>query len=149
LAFEQCITIDDHRAHKKLVNRLKSTAEPAIVIAASGMCQGGRIMNYLSALLPDKRTDVILAGYQAHGTLGRALQQGEMSVEIDQAHISVNAQIHTMSGYSAHAGQNDLMRFIKGITPPPKSIHLIHGEPKTQSTFAKLLEGRGYSVSRE
>ena len=132
LAFEQCITIDDHRAHKKLVNRLKSTAEPAIVIAASGMCQGGRIMNYLSALLPDQRTDVILAGYQAHGTLGRALQQGEMSVEIDQAHISVNAQIHTMSGYSAHAGQNDLMRFIEGITPPPKSIHLIHGEPKAQ-----------------
>lgn len=55
LAFEQCITIDDHRAHKKLVNRLKSTAEPAIVIAASGMCQGGRIMNYLSALLPDQK----------------------------------------------------------------------------------------------
>lgn len=149
LAFEQCITIDDHRAHKKLVNRLKSTAEPAIVIAASGMCQGGRIMNYLSALLPDKRTDVILAGYQAHGTLGRALQQGEMSVEINQAHISVNAQIHTMSGYSAHTGQNDLMRFIEGITPPPKFIHLIHGEPKAQTAFAKLLEGRGYSVSRE
>ncbi|MEF1278936.1 MBL fold metallo-hydrolase [Vibrio fortis] len=149
LAFEQCITIDDHRAHKKLVNRLKSTAEPAIVIAASGMCQGGRIMNYLSALLPDKRTDVILAGYQAHGTLGRALQQGEMSVEIDQARISVNAQIHTMSGYSAHAGQNDLMRFIEGITPPPKSIHLIHGEPKAQTAFTKQLEGRGCSVSRE
>lgn len=147
LTFEQCITIDDHRAHKKLVNRLKSTAEPAIVIAASGMCQGGRIMNYLSALLPDKRTDVILAGYQAHGTLGRALQQGEMSVEIDQAHTPVSAQIHTMSGYSAHAGQNDLTRFIEGITPPPKSIHLIHGEPKAQSTFTKLLEGRGYRVS--
>lgn len=147
LAFKQYITIDDHRAHKKLVNRLKSTAEPAIVIAASGMCQGGRIMNYLSALLPDQRTDVILAGYQAHGTLGRALQQGEMSVEIDQAHISVNAQIHTMSGYSAHAGQNDLMRFIKGITPPPKSIHLIHGEPKTQKAFAEVLERRGYSVT--
>ena len=149
LAFEQCITIDDHRTHKKLVNRLKSTAEPAIVIAASGMCQGGRIMNYLSALLPDKRTDVILAGYQAHGTLGRALQQRVESVEIDQAHIPVNAQIHTMSGYSAHAGQSDLMRFIEGITPPPKSIHLIHGEPKAQSTLTKVLEGRGFSVSSD
>ncbi|WP_261882639.1 MBL fold metallo-hydrolase [Vibrio pelagius] len=149
LAFEQCITIDDHRAHKKLVNRLKSTAEPAIVIAASGMCQGGRIMNYLSALLPDKRTDVILAGYQAHGTLGRALQQRVESVEIDQAHIPVNAQIHTMSGYSAHAGQSDLMRFIEGITPPPKSIHLIHSEPKAQSTLTKVLEGCGFSVSTD
>ena len=97
----------------------------------------------------DNRTDVILAGYQAHGTLGRALQQGEMSVEIDQARISVNAQIHTMSGYSAHAGQNDLMRFIEGITPPPKSIHLIHGEPKTQKAFAEMLKQNGYTVSEE
>ena len=106
-------------------------------------------MNYLSALLPDKRTDVILAGYQAHGTLGRALQQRVESVEIDQAHIPVNAQIHTMSGYSAHAGQSDLMRFIEGITPPPKSIHLIHGEPKAQSTLTKVLEGCGFSVSTD
>ena len=104
-------------------------------------------MNYLSALLPDKRTDVILAGYQAHGTLGRALQQGEMSVEIGQAHVSVNAQIHTMSGYSAHAGQSDLIRFIDGIATPPKSIHLIHGEPNTQATFAKHLKDRGYIVA--
>ena len=149
LAFEQCVTIDDHRTHKKLVNRLKSTAEPAIVIAASGMCQGGRIMNYLSALLPDKRTDVILAGFQAHGTLGRVLQQGKSSVLIDQKNIPVHAQIHTMSGYSAHAGQSDLLRFIEGIDTPPKSIHLIHGEPKTQKAFAEVLKRNGYAVSEE
>ncbi len=104
-----------------------STGEPAIVVAASGMCQGGRIMNYLSALLPDKRTDVILAGYQAHGTLGRELQQGEKQVSIDNKLVEVNAQIHGMSGYSAHADKEDLNRFITGISVPPKEVHLIHG----------------------
>ena len=146
LAFEQCITVDGHRMHKKIVNRLKSTGEPAIVVAASGMCQGGRIMNYLSALLPDKRTDVILAGYQAHGTLGRELQQGEKQVSIDNQHVEVKAQIHSMSGYSAHADKDDLNRFIEEITVPPKEVHLIHGDPNTQSEFAQALVGKGFKV---
>lgn len=77
LAFEQCITVEDHRTHERLVNRLASTGEAAIVVAASGMCQGGRIMDYLKALLPDKRTDLILAGFQAEGTLGRSIQSGQ------------------------------------------------------------------------
>jgi len=146
LAFEQCITVDGHRMHKKIVNRLRSTGEPAIVVAASGMCQGGRIMNYLSALLPDKRTDVILAGYQAHGTLGRELQQGEKQVSIDNQHVEVKAQIHSMSGYSAHADKDDLNRFIEEITVPPKEVHLIHGDPNTQSEFAQALVGKGFKV---
>ncbi|MFL9762645.1 MBL fold metallo-hydrolase [Vibrio cyclitrophicus] len=146
LAFEQCITVDGHRMHKKIVNRLRSTGEPAIVVAASGMCQGGRIMNYLSALLPDKRTDVILAGYQAHGTLGRELQQGEKQVSIDNQHVEVKAQIHSMSGYSAHADKDDLNRFIEEITVPPKEVHLIHGDPNTQSEFAQALVGKEFKV---
>ncbi|MFA0349969.1 MBL fold metallo-hydrolase RNA specificity domain-containing protein, partial [Vibrio sp. 10N.222.55.C6] len=104
------------------------------------------IMNYLSALLPDKRTDVILASYQAHGTLGRELQQGEMQVSIDNKDVEVNAQIHGMSGYSAHADKEDLYQFIDGIATPPKEVHLIHGEPNTQSEFAKELQARGFVV---
>lgn len=72
LAFDQCIQISDYRTHQALVNRLVSTGDAAIVVAASGMCQGGRIVDYLKALLSDERTDVILAGYQAEGTLGVA-----------------------------------------------------------------------------
>jgi metallo-beta-lactamase family protein len=144
LAFEQCITVEDYRTHQRLVNRLQSTREAAIVVAASGMCQGGRIMDYLKALLPDERTDVLLAGYQAEGTLGRAIQSGAMAVEIDQQEVEVNAQIHTMSGYSAHADKDDLLRFIQGIEPTPKEVHLIHGEPNTQDTFASTLKQLGY-----
>lgn len=148
LAFDQCITVEDYRTHMRLVNRLQSTGEPALVVAASGMCQGGRIMDYLKALLPDDRTDVILAGYQAEETLGRALQSGAMEVEIDQESVQVNAQIHTMSGYSAHADQRDLIKFIEGIEVKPKQVHLIHGEPQTQACFANQLKVRGYQVQQ-
>ncbi|WP_117233616.1 MBL fold metallo-hydrolase RNA specificity domain-containing protein [Vibrio maerlii] len=146
LEFEQCITVEDYRTHQRLVNRLASTGEPTIVVAASGMCQGGRIMAYLKALLSDKRTDVIFAGYQADGTLGAELQSGTSEVEIDGEMIKVKAQLHTMSGYSAHADKNDLMEFVCGIANKPKEIHLIHGVPKTKSYFAKELKKQGFDV---
>lgn len=128
LGFKQCITIETHAEHMRLVNRLASTSEPAIVVAASGMCEGGRVVNYLEALLPDSRNDVLFAGYQAEGTLGRQIQDGANTVEIAGKQIIVKAQIHTISGYSAHADQSDLIRFVEGIHPPPKEVHLIHGE---------------------
>ncbi|HGF4959333.1 MBL fold metallo-hydrolase RNA specificity domain-containing protein [Vibrio parahaemolyticus] len=128
LGFEQCITIETHAEHMRLVNRLASTSEPAIVVAASGMCEGGRVVNYLEALLPDSRNDVLFAGYQAESTLGRQIQDGANTVEIAGKQIIVKAQIHTISGYSAHADQSDLIRFVEGIHPPPKEVHLIHGE---------------------
>ncbi|MBF4434690.1 MULTISPECIES: MBL fold metallo-hydrolase RNA specificity domain-containing protein [unclassified Vibrio] len=146
LAFEQCITVQDYRSHQALVNRLASTGEAAIVVAASGMCEGGRVMAYLKALLPDKRTDVIFAGFQAQGTLGRAIAQGDHSVMIDGDEALVNAQVHSMSGYSAHADQADLLRFIEGIATKPKQIHLIHGEPTTKQAFAATLRSLGYEV---
>ncbi len=139
LCFEQLITVENHHEHQKLVNRLASTNEAAIVVSASGMCSGGRIMNYLQALLPNKQTDVILAGYQAQGTLGRQLQDGDPSVFIADEKVIVNAHIRSMSGYSAHADQEDLLAFIKGIRSEIKQIHLIHGEPSTKREFEAVL----------
>jgi len=146
LAFEQCVTVVDHPSHKALVNRLTTTGESAIVVAASGMCQGGRVMAYLKALLPDKRTDVIFSGYQAQGTLGHMLQQGCKQIEVDGQLIQVEAQLHTMSGYSAHADQQDLIEFVEAIEQRPESIHLIHGEAEVKRAFATMLEQRGYLV---
>lgn len=139
LNFEQCITIENHKEHMQIVNRLKSTAEPCIIVAASGMCAGGRVMNYLEALLPDKRTDIILAGYQAHGTLGRDLQNKEETVWIDNQPIEVNAQIHTMSGYSAHADQADLIKFVEGIEEGKKEIVVVHGEHEAREALCAAL----------
>ncbi|PML81022.1 MBL fold metallo-hydrolase RNA specificity domain-containing protein [Enterovibrio norvegicus] len=142
LAFDQCITINTHRDHIGLVNRLKQTGEPAIVVAASGMCNGGRVLNYLKALLPDKRTDVILAGYQARGTLGRNIQRGDKHVNIDEENITINAHIHTMSGYSAHADRDDLLAFIEGIKQKPKEIRIVHGDKKAQEALGEVIEER-------
>ncbi|MUK61382.1 MBL fold metallo-hydrolase [Aliivibrio fischeri] len=146
LNFEQCIVIESHKEHMKIVNRLKSTAEPCIIVAASGMCAGGRVMNYLEALLPDKRTDIILAGYQAHGTLGRDLQNQEHQVWIDNQPIDVNAQIHTMSGYSAHADQSDLIKFVEGIEEGRKEIVVVHGEDDVRREFERVLATRNYTL---
>ncbi|MEH0699339.1 MBL fold metallo-hydrolase [Vibrio owensii] len=146
LAFEQCITIENHAEHLRLVNRLASTAEPAIVVTASGMCEGGRVVNYLKALLPDKRNDVLFAGYQAEGTLGQDIQSGAKEVGIDDERVTVQAQVHTMSGYSAHADQSDLLNFVEGITAAPKEIHLIHGEDKAKHGLSHRLIALGYNV---
>lgn len=146
LNFEQCITIESHKEHMQIVNRLKSTAEPCIIVAASGMCAGGRVMNYLEALLPDKHTDIILAGYQAHGTLGRDLQNKEETVWIDNHPVEVNAQIHTMSGYSAHADQADLVKFVDGIEKGRKEVVVVHGEDSVREEFERVLETRNYTL---
>ncbi|WP_447554432.1 MBL fold metallo-hydrolase RNA specificity domain-containing protein [Vibrio cholerae] len=113
---------------------------------AQRVTRSGRIMDYLKALMPDKRTDLILAGFQAEGTLGRSIQSGQPSVWIEGTEVEVNAHIHTMSGYSAHADKADLLRFITGIPEKPKQVHLIHGEASAKQAFAAELTQLGYSV---
>ena len=139
LDFSQCVTIDDHGAHESLVHRLQQSGEPAIVVAGGGMCQGGRIVNYLKALLPDARTDLLLAGFQAQGTPGRQLQSGCSSLWLDGSEVTVQAQIHSLSGYSAHADQAALLGFVQGMASPPRAIRLVHGEPEAQQALARQL----------
>lgn len=145
LSFRHCHIIEQHDHHLALVNRLASTAEPVIIIAASGMCSGGRISNYLAALLPDPRTDVVFVGYQATGTPGRVIQTyGPKNgyVVIDGEKISIRANIHTLSGYSAHADQQQLLDFIACARSPVKRIRLIHGEPLAQAALAHAIQER-------
>ena len=139
LDFSQCVTIDDHGAHEALVHRLQQSGEPAIIVAGGGMCQGGRIVNYLKALLPDARTDLLLAGFQAQGTPGRLLQSGCHSLWLDGTEVAVLAQIHSLSGYSAHADQQELLAFVQGMASPPGAIRLVHGEPEAQHALARQL----------
>ena len=113
------------------------------MIAASGMCNGGRVVAYLKALLPDKRTDVIFAGYQAQGTLGRIIQQQPEVVDIDGDRVEVNARIHTMSGYSAHADQHDLLRFVQGIEAQPKEDP---SDPRGAGSAASVVEIHRYGI---
>jgi metallo-beta-lactamase family protein len=125
------LTIDDHATHQRTVEYLAKTGRPAIVIAASGMCSGGRIVNYLKAMLGDPRHDVLFVGYQAAGTPGRAIQQyGPRGgyVDLDGQRITIKAGVHTIGGYSAHADQKNLIDFIRRMRVRPKEVRLVHGE---------------------
>lgn len=147
LDFSQCVTIADHGAHETLVHRLQQSGEPAIIVAGGGMCQGGRIVNYLKALLPDTRTDVLLAGFQARGTPGRLLQSGCSSLWLDDIEVAVQAQIHSLSGYSAHADQQELLAFVRGMASLPRAIRLVHGEPEAQRALAAELRHLGADIA--
>ncbi|HEB63860.1 MAG TPA: MBL fold metallo-hydrolase, partial [Gammaproteobacteria bacterium] len=122
LSFEQLITIDSHEEHIRTVEYLAKTEHPAIVIAASGMCAGGRVMNYLKAMLEHESHDVLFVGYQAEGTPGRTIQKygpNQGYVELEGRRYSIRAGIHTLGGYSAHAGQRDLVNFIRRMRHKP------------------------------
>ena len=116
--FEQLLTVDSHQAHLAMVRHLAATARPAIVIAGSGMCSSGRIVNYLKAMLHDPRHDVLFVGYQAQGTPGRAIQMyGARGgyVELDGDRYKIGAKVNIIGGYSAHADQKGLLRFVTGM----------------------------------
>ncbi len=88
-------------------------------------------MNYLKALLPDKRNDILFVGYQARGTAGRDIQQyGPQNgyVELDGQRYDIQAAVHTLGGYSAHADQFDLLKFIRRIRRKPREIRIVHGD---------------------
>lgn len=143
LSFEQLITIDSHQDHLHTVEYLQRTARPAIVIAGSGMCNGGRIVAYLKALLKDVRTDVLFVGYQAEGTPGRAIQTyGPRGgyVILDGERHDIKAQIHTVSGYSAHADQQNLVNFIKRMRHLPETIYLVHGDKDAKAALKAELQ---------
>lgn len=143
LSFDSLLTIDSHKTHMQTVQYLAKTARPTIVLAASGMCSGGRIVNYLKALIEDKRTDILFVGYQAQGTTGRIIQQyGPRGgyVYMDEQKYDIKAKVHTIGGYSAHADQKNLLDFVKGIQDKPKQIRLIHGDEEAKMVLQYKLQ---------
>ena len=143
LSFEQLTTINEHQEHLATVEYLKKTARPCVVLAASGMCAGGRIVNYLKALIEDKRTDVLFVGYQAAGTVGRTIQhyaEKHGYVEMDGQKYSINAGVYSLNGYSAHADQATLIKFVKRMRIKPKEIRLIHGDEQAKSQLKEQLQ---------
>lgn len=143
LNFANLYTVDSHAEHEQTVEYLAKTGRPAVVIAASGMCAGGRIMNYLKAMLGDVRHQVLFVGYQGTGTPGRDIQkygpQGGW-VDIDGQRIDIRAGVASVSGYSAHADQKNLLNFVKRMRRWPHTIRLIHGEQTARAALKEELE---------
>ena len=120
------------------INRIRSGA---IVIAGSGMCNGGRIIHHLKHNLDREETQVLITGYQAFGSLGRRLVNREETVRIHGRTIPVRASIHTVGGLSAHGDQDDLARWYENMENRPP-VYLVHGEVEAQEDFRKYLGKR-------
>ncbi len=143
LSFDNLYTVDDHDTHLQTVDYLARTGRPAVVIAAGGMCAGGRVVNYLKAMLGDPRHQVLFVGYQAPGTPGRAIQQfGPRGgwVELDGERIDIRAGVTTISGYSAHADQKDLLNFIRRMRHWPRVVRLVHGDRDVRMRLKVAIE---------
>ena len=119
--------------------RLNDVEGPLVIIAGSGMATGGRILHHLRRRLGDERTTVLFAGYQAPGTRGRSLCEGARSVRIFGEEMPVRATILTTDALSAHADQQDLLRWLKGFQRPPAATYAVHGEPAAASALCEVI----------
>ena len=143
LSFEQLTVINSHEEHLNTVEYLARSHRPCVVLAGSGMCAGGRVVNYLKAMLADSRNDVLFVGYQAAGTPGRdILTYGPRGgwVQLDGERYDIRAQVHQVGGYSAHAGQSDLLEFVAGISSPPREIRIVHGDPESKLALKRCFQ---------
>ena len=127
------------------INRIRSGA---IIIAGSGMCNGGRIVHHLKRNLGNSHNQVIIVGYMARGSLGRKLVDRHDRIKIHGEEISARAQVHTVGGLSAHGDQDDLARWYECFEDRPP-VYLVHGEDDAQESFSEYLAGRsGAEVHR-
>lgn len=121
----------------KALNNLK---KPCIIISASGMCTGGRILHHLFHRLPDPSATLLFTGYQAAGTRGRDILEGTPSVKIFGQHVGIRCQVRVVNGLSAHADQSELLKWASSIKKAPKKVFITHGEPSIAKDFSELLK---------
>ena len=119
---------------------LNESNEPAIILSASGMCEVGRIKHHLKHNIWNSNSTILFVGYQAPGTLGRKIVDGEKKVRIFGEEFSVNARIEYIEGYSGHADQEGLLNFVYSFYTKPKHIFLVHGEEEGQEVLKDKLE---------
>jgi metallo-beta-lactamase family protein len=115
---------------------------PLVVLAGSGMCNAGRILHHLKHNLANPDTSVVIVGYQGVGTVGRRLVDGEKEVRIFGEFIPVRAQVHTLGGFSAHAGQTDLLSWFEAVAGDRPKVVLTHGEDRSRKPLAQTLRQR-------
>ncbi len=130
------LTIARTRDESKAINE---APDPKIIIAGSGMMNGGRIIHHAKRHLSESRATLLLVGYQAVGTLGRLIQSGEKMVRINKDEVEVRCTVDTISGYSGHAGSDQLVEFVEGIKKNIEEVFCVMGETKSQMFLAQRL----------
>jgi metallo-beta-lactamase family protein len=132
---KMCTTSEDSRA-------LNSVDGPCLIMAGSGMCNGGRILHHLRHNLSNPNTSVLFVGYQSPGSLGRMLVDGSKTVRIFGEQIPVRASVHTLGGFSAHAGQTDLLHWFETLAPSRPRVFLTHGEDRARKALGAIIQQR-------
>lgn len=120
----------------KALNQVKG---PVIIISASGMLTGGRVLHHLKHFGPDPKNLILLAGFQAAGTRGATLVEGGTSLKIHGDYVPINAEVNHLDIYSAHADQHDLLRWLSKCQTPAKDIYLVHGEPAASDELRRRI----------
>ena len=144
--FDNLYAVGSYREHIKLIE----TPGPCVILAGSGMCTGGRIVDHLKAGLFDSENDIFFVGYQAKGTQGRDIIKYSRKpggyVYLDGEAIPIKARLHILEGYSAHADQAGLVEWVQSMPEKPGQIKLVHGDPNAKKALAAILAGKGYHV---
>jgi metallo-beta-lactamase family protein len=132
---KMCPTADDSR-------KINDQPGPFLVMAGAGMCNAGRILHHLKANLWKPDTHVLFVGYQGYGSLGRRLVDGAQYVTIFGEKIAVKARMHSLGGFSAHAGQSDLLSWLSAVAPSRPRVVVTHGEDDARSALAEKVRER-------
>ncbi len=119
---------------------LVARRQPAVIVSASGMATGGRVLHHLKALAPDSRNAIVFAGFQAGGTRGARIVAGERSIRIHGEDVAVNAEVVSLPGMSAHADAQQIVQWLKTAPKPPRGIYLNHGEPAPADALRQRIE---------
>jgi len=128
-------TVDD----SKKINDVRT---PAIIISASGMATGGRVLHHIAQRAPDRRNAILLAGFQAEGTRGRSLEEGAKTLRIQGRDVPVAAEVINLRQFSAHAGKSELLRWLTGLPTPPRQTYMVHGEPQASASLKAAIESK-------
>lgn len=119
---------------------LSNLRMPSVIIAASGMATGGRVLHHLKRLAPDERNRIVFVGHQAGGTRGAHLVEGATEVKIHGQWYPVRAGVRHIDAWSAHADADEIMAWLKGIRRPPTRTYLVHGEADAADTLRQRIE---------
>jgi metallo-beta-lactamase family protein len=132
------------RAESEALNEARG---PAVIISSSGMLSGGRILHHCRQRLPHAENTLLITGYQAAGTLGRALLDGATSVRIHKTSVPVLAEVRDLKGLSGHADAGELMRWMSGVRAAPRAVFVTHGEPDAAFALAaRIARERGFAA---
>jgi metallo-beta-lactamase family protein len=135
----QCPTVEDSKS-------LNELTAPAIIISASGMASGGRVLHHLARLLPDHRNSVVLCGFQAAGTRGRSLADGARNVKMLGRYVPVRADVTVLRSLSVHADADGLHHWIEALAEAPDTVFVVHGEPTASAALAERLVDDGINA---